>query len=148
MQFFPIKNANFDNFFPKGAISKNFPLLKVKKLGKVFHNFFADWGKNKFFWQNIHLWGHANKKQIIRKERAVIQPIIFQNLLGLRDTEDYMEITGLGEDRENRTLILRGVHDGVQVQKVDPAHRMDMSIFSKLRVNERQNKVREFKTLN
>ena len=61
----------------------------------------------------------------------------------MRETEDYLEITGLGEDRENRTLILRGVHDGVQVQKVDPAHRMDMSIFSKLRVIERQNKVRE-----
>ena len=66
----------------------------------------------------------------------------------MRETQDHIELTGLGEDRDNRTLILRGVHDGVQVQKVDPAHRMDMSIFSKLRVNERQNKVREFKTLN
>ena len=33
--------------FPqKSAFSKN---LKVKNMGKVFHNFFADWGNNKFF---------------------------------------------------------------------------------------------------
>ena len=54
-----------------------------------------------------------------------------------------MELTGLDEDRENRVLILRGVHDGVQVQEVDPAHRMDLSVFSKLRLNEKQNKVRK-----
>ena len=36
------------------AIFDNFPLLKVKNMGKFFHNFFAGWGKNKFLWQNIH----------------------------------------------------------------------------------------------
>ena len=30
--------------------------LKVKNRGKHFHNFFASGGKNKFLWQNIHLW--------------------------------------------------------------------------------------------
>ena len=25
-------------------------------MGKLFHNFFANRGKNRFFWQNIHLW--------------------------------------------------------------------------------------------
>ena len=25
-------------------------------MGKFFHNFFTGWGKNRFFWQNIHLW--------------------------------------------------------------------------------------------
>ena len=36
-------------FSQKSAIFKNFPLLKVKNMGKVFHNFFADWGNNKLF---------------------------------------------------------------------------------------------------
>ena len=27
-------------------------------MGKLFHNFFTDLGKNKFFWQNIHLCCH------------------------------------------------------------------------------------------
>ena len=77
-------------------------------------------------------------------EKGVFQPIILPNLLGLIETQDHIELTGLGEDRDNRTLILRGVHDddGVQAQEVDPAIRMDMSFFSKLRVNEKQNKVR------
>ena len=43
-------------FSQKSAILKNFQLLKVENMGKVFHNFFADWGKNQFFGQNIHLW--------------------------------------------------------------------------------------------
>ena len=33
----------------------NFPLLKVKNMGKFFQNFFAGRGKNRFLWQNIHL---------------------------------------------------------------------------------------------
>ena len=75
-------------------------------------------------------------------ERGVFQPIILPNLLGLIETQDHIELTGLGEDRDNRTLILRGVHDDVQVQQVDPAIRMDMSFFSKLQVNEKQTKVK------
>ena len=45
LTIFPQKSANLDTF----------PLLKVKNRGKLFHNFFAQWGKNKIFWQNIHL---------------------------------------------------------------------------------------------
>jgi len=36
---FPPKNANLENVFPKSAIFKNFPPLKVKNMGKFFHNF-------------------------------------------------------------------------------------------------------------
>ena len=37
-------------FSQKSAILKNFPILKVKNMGKVFHKFFADWGYNIIFW--------------------------------------------------------------------------------------------------
>ena len=49
LQIFTPKKANFDKFSQKSAISKNFPLLKVKNMEKFFHNFFAHWGKNDFF---------------------------------------------------------------------------------------------------
>ena len=42
-------------FSKRSAILDNFPLQKVKNMGKFFHNFFDGWGKNIFFWQNIHL---------------------------------------------------------------------------------------------
>ena len=58
MQIFAIytpKSANFYNFSPIIAILDNFPVLKVKNMGKFFHNCFAGWGKNILLWQNIHL---------------------------------------------------------------------------------------------
>ena len=33
-------------------------------MGKLFHNFFANRGKNRFFWQNIHLCGKVNCKPL------------------------------------------------------------------------------------
>ena len=36
-------------------ILDNSPLLKVKNMGKFFHNIFVGRGKCRFFWQNIHL---------------------------------------------------------------------------------------------
>ena len=66
-----LKNANFDTFSiqflplnlkifsmftqkmliltifsKKSAVLNYFPLLKVKNMGKFFHNFLAGWGKN------------------------------------------------------------------------------------------------------
>ena len=60
------KRCKFWQFFPqimliltissqKSAILDNFPLLKVKNMGKFFHNFYARQGKSRFFWQIIHL---------------------------------------------------------------------------------------------
>ena len=49
------KSANFDIFSQISAILDNFPLLKVKNMGKFFHNFVTGRGKNRFLWQNIHL---------------------------------------------------------------------------------------------
>merc|ERR1719422_2959976 len=34
-------------------------------MGKLFHNFFANRGKNRFFWQNIHLWSPVMKIKLI-----------------------------------------------------------------------------------
>ena len=51
-QFLPTKLQIFDNltiFPPKNAILDNFPLLKMKNMGKFFHNFFVGQGKNRFF---------------------------------------------------------------------------------------------------
>ena len=36
-------------FSKRSAILDNFPLQKVKNMGKFFHNFFDGWGKNIFF---------------------------------------------------------------------------------------------------
>ena len=36
-------------FSHKSAILDNIPLLKVKNVGKFFHNFFTGPGKNRFF---------------------------------------------------------------------------------------------------
>ena len=46
---FPPKNAYLGNFFPKKVLFWNIPFLKVKNMGKLFHNFFADWGKKSKF---------------------------------------------------------------------------------------------------
>ena len=54
LTIFP-KKANLENISQKSTILDNFPFLKVKNMGKFFHNFFAGWGKNRFLWQNIHL---------------------------------------------------------------------------------------------
>ena len=79
--FFPILSPKFANFAiflqkmliltifsQKSAILKNFPLLKVKNMGKVFHNFFANKGKTYFFgriFTNVELqWLHSYMLQI------------------------------------------------------------------------------------
>ena len=43
------KSANFCIFTQKSVYLDNFPLLKVKNMGKFFHNSFADQGKNVFW---------------------------------------------------------------------------------------------------
>ena len=52
---FPKKNANLDNFFPKKYNFEKISTSESENYGEVFHNFFADQGRNNFFWQNIHL---------------------------------------------------------------------------------------------
>ena len=47
--FFSQKMLILTIFSQKSAILKNFPILKVKNMGKFFHNFFASRGKNNFF---------------------------------------------------------------------------------------------------
>ena len=54
-KFSPTKMLFSTNIYQKRALLDNFPLLKVKNIGKFFHNFFISRGKNRFFWQNIHL---------------------------------------------------------------------------------------------
>ena len=55
LQFYPPKMLILTIFAQKSAIFGNFPLLKVKNRGEFFQNFYGDRGKNRFFWQNIHL---------------------------------------------------------------------------------------------
>ena len=52
---FSQKSVYLDIFFQKSANLDTFPLMNVKNRQKLFHNFFAQWRKTSFFWQNIHL---------------------------------------------------------------------------------------------
>ena len=47
LKIFPLKMLILTNF-PKNEILNNFPLLKVKNMGKFFHNFFTGWEKVNF----------------------------------------------------------------------------------------------------
>ena len=70
-------------YSPKSAILDNYPLLKVKIMGKFFHNFFGDWGKNNFFWQNIHLWV-TQVTQMVTHRTLVLRGSLGLSKLGLR----------------------------------------------------------------
>ena len=53
--YFPPKNANLDNFFPKKCNFGQFSTSESEKYGKIFSQFIRQPGKNKFLWQNIYL---------------------------------------------------------------------------------------------
>ena len=72
--FFLLNPSLILAIFPqKSAFSKN---LKVKNMGKVFHNFFADWGNNKFFGR-IFTYGEemATKKIFQNREGLMRQKL-------------------------------------------------------------------------
>ena len=45
---YPPNNANLDNFFPKKCNIEKFSTSESENYGEVFHNFFADQGRNNF----------------------------------------------------------------------------------------------------